>query len=645
VFPCARDKKPAIPKDKGGRGFLDATTDNGEIARLFAAPGCALVGCPTGEVSGFDVLDLDYRHGAKEWEAENAHRLPETRIHTTQSGGRHYLFRHVHGVRNSAGRVAPGIDVRGAGGYVVLPPSDGYSVANDADVAEWPDWLLQPGLVFPKEPEPRVNGKSHQPASTARMEAMLRIAIDKVASAGEGQKHFTLRNQALWLGGLLHYGGFSRAQALDALMNALPSTVKDRKAAQKTAEWGLDCGAGDPIDLADSPEWIARQKSNGHDHSPPPLNTQARPAVDGDNLAIFPVEYFIDVNPVTQAQDFVEGLLIEQTMSVIYGESNSGKTFFATNLAFHVAAGWPWEGREVERGAVIYCALEGGNGIRNRVSALKTHHGLDGQDLPFAVIPVTINMLDPEQDIEMTIRTIRHVAKHFNLPVRLTVMDTLSRAMAGGNENAPDDMGALVTNGARIQQETRSHLCWVHHSGKDQAKGARGHSLLRAATDTEIEITADDGSRMGRVTKQRDLECVGEFPFSLQVVELGTNHRGKPVTSCVVIPISQGEQTGKNGKKRDYHLTVTAQLALRALSIALSKSGAQLPPLPDYPANTVAVPASEWRKEFNELKAGSSPDTLKHAFHSGQSALLAAELITARNGLVWMVSRNSETGK
>jgi hypothetical protein len=214
--------------------------------------------------------------------------------------------------------------------------------------------------------------------------------------------------------------------------------------------------------------------------------------------------------------------------------------------------------------------------------------------------------------------------------------------MAGGNENAPDDMGALVTNGARVQQATGSHVAWVHHSGKDQAKGARGHSLLRAATDTEIEITAENGARLARVTKQRDLECSGEFSFSLKAIELGTNHRGKPVTSCVVIPTDAPTAPADNGVKSG-RLPPNAVLGMRALKIAMGKGAGKLPPLPDYPADTYAVSATAWRDEFYQLKAGSS-DTNKHAFSTAETVLLARNIITARNGLVWFV-KDQEAGQ
>jgi RecA-family ATPase len=108
--------------------------------------------------------------------------------------------------------------------------------------------------------------------------------------------------------------------------------------------------------------------------------------------------------------------------------------------------------------------------------------------------------------------------------------------MAGGNENSPDDMGALVSAADRVRLETGAHVAFIHHSGKDDTKGARGHSLLRAAVDTEVRVEhgEENGTVIVRVTKQRDLECAGIFNFKLAKVTLGVNRRGKPITSCVV---------------------------------------------------------------------------------------------------------------
>jgi RecA-family ATPase len=80
----------------------------------------------------------------------------------------------------------------------------------------------------------------------------------------------------------------------------------------------------------------------------------------------------------------------------------------------------------------------------------------------------------------------------------MIVLDTLSRVIAGGNENAPDDMGQLIGNCDRIRAEARAHVMLVHHTGKDEARGARGHSSLRAATDTEIEVSGGNGVSLAK---------------------------------------------------------------------------------------------------------------------------------------------------
>jgi hypothetical protein len=109
---------------------------------------------PTGHVSGLDVLDLDIpRHPeARTWLVEHMAALSPTRQHATRSGGLHVLFRHADGVRNSAGRLAPGVDVRGEGGYAIWWPASGCAVLCDAPPSPWPQWLLGVVLRAPSTP-------------------------------------------------------------------------------------------------------------------------------------------------------------------------------------------------------------------------------------------------------------------------------------------------------------------------------------------------------------------------------------------------------------------------------------------------------------------------------------------------------------
>jgi hypothetical protein len=85
VFPVRNDKRPATR-----HGFKDATTDPAEIARLFALPGAALIGVPTGKMSGADVLDVDVKHdAARAWLLAVETSIPSTRSYRTRSGGVH----------------------------------------------------------------------------------------------------------------------------------------------------------------------------------------------------------------------------------------------------------------------------------------------------------------------------------------------------------------------------------------------------------------------------------------------------------------------------------------------------------------------------------------------------------------------------
>ena len=218
----------------------------------------------------------------------------------------------------------------------------------------------------------------------------------------------------------------------------------------------------------------------------------------------------------------VQGLLDQGAMSVVYGASNVGKTFVTLDVSRAVAAGEPWAGMKTSPGVVAYVAAEGGRGIRKRAAALETRHGRCDR---LRVLASAVDLLKSDADLSDLISAVQSLGE-----VRLVVIDTLSRVMAGGDENASTDMGALVRNLDRLRAATNAHVLIVHHSGKDVARGARGHSLLRAATDTEIEIA--DG--VISVTKQRDLEGGWSCPFVLENVPLGSSRDGNVLSSAVI---------------------------------------------------------------------------------------------------------------
>jgi hypothetical protein len=266
----------------------------------------------------------------------------------------------------------------------------------------------------------------------------------------------------------------------------------------------------------------------------------------------FPITRASGMSGLSEATDFVEGLLTEGGASVLYGPSNCGKSFWILDLAVCVATGHPFRDElAVDQGAVVYVALEGAFGVRNRIEALR-REGRLCDDSPLYLCFYPVSLLEPGHSARLA-ESVKQAAAESKLRCRLVIIDTLARAMGGGDENKATDMGEAVKSIDAIRAATEAHVCVIHHCGKDEARGARGHSSLRAAVDTEIEVSRPEGEKITtvRVTKQRDLPMGEPMPFSLNIIELGTDRRGKSITSCTVHHEDSimASKPGKSGRK------------------------------------------------------------------------------------------------
>ena len=243
-----------------------------------------------------------------------------------------------------------------------------------------------------------------------------------------------------------------------------------------------------------------------------------------------------DAQPVLQSNYLIKNWIGAKQMTVVYGQSNTGKSFFTLDMSYHIAAGRNWHGHNVKQGVVLYYAAEGGSGYLNRARAIQDHYG--DENVPLAIRPCPVNLLDPEADLPKLLAQIDMV-KELHGDIALIVVDTLSRALVGGNENGPEDMTAYIANSDVLREHGQCSVLSVHHSGK-ATDLARGHSSLRAATDTEIEVAVDEvsGLRFAKTTKQREIEGGREFAFELETVVLGDDEDGDQVTSCFVLPVS-----------------------------------------------------------------------------------------------------------
>jgi hypothetical protein len=230
----------------------------------------------------------------------------------------------------------------------------------------------------------------------------------------------------------------------------------------------------------------------------------------------------------------IRGLLPQVGLAALYGPSGSGKSFLTLDLSASVAAGVPeWYGMRVTKCPVTYCVLEGEGGMGKRVAAWEKYNAKKMPDcLQFIVQQFDITMAADVEELALAIRVAGGADG-------LIVLDTLNRAAPGSDENSSKDMGVIIANAKALQQLTGGTVLLVHHTGKDESKGMRGHSSLFAAMDCVIGVMRTKGEGMGwTVAKSKDDETGTQHAFRLEQVVVGQDEDGDDITSCVAVSIA-----------------------------------------------------------------------------------------------------------
>ncbi|MBH0476112.1 AAA family ATPase [Salmonella enterica] len=238
-------------------------------------------------------------------------------------------------------------------------------------------------------------------------------------------------------------------------------------------------------------------------------------------------------------QDYtLKSYLPANSLCSIYGPSGSYKSFLAVSWACHIAAGRKWAGKSVSGGSVMYIVGEGGIGVPRRVKAWENVHGVKVSNLALVnrpVFPVR------REEVNEVVKAACAIQAQKGQPVQLIVIDTLARCFGGNDENDARDMGAFIEGCDTIKRETGATVLVVHHSGKDDSKGARGSSSFRAALDAEFNVRreGDGGAIILTCTKMKDAEEPPPAAFDLREAELFTDRDGERVASLVVHDVAR----------------------------------------------------------------------------------------------------------
>lgn len=354
----------------------------------------------------------------------------------------------------------------------------------------------------------------------------------------------------------------------------------------------------------------------------------------------FPRVWLDDALANVDADYIIKGLVERGRLNVIFGPAGDGKTFWTLDLAGHIAAGISWRGRRVRLGLVVYVAAEAGASILRRFSAWRDHHLSESREAraPLAIITRATNLLNVVE-VEELLEELRAISDEAGLPLALVIFDTLSRSIAGGDENSAEDMTLVIGAADAIRDQLGAAVAIVHHSGKDATKGARGHSSLFAAADCVVSVI----ERTATVDKSRDGTQGDVFPFALDVVDLGTDSDGDACTTCIVRHLDGEAAAGTSKRKK---ITASAQVALDALKAALDASGEMTPTTSILP-RVRAVTVDKWQDCYSRIRPipqDLAPDEAKRernarrmAFRRAQDELQAVRVAGTEAGFWWLI--------
>ena len=341
----------------------------------------------------------------------------------------------------------------------------------------------------------------------------------------------------------------------------------------------------------------------------------------------------------------IESVIPKGSFTALYGPPGSFKSFIALDIAEAIATGRTWMGREVKQtGAVLYLAGEGFGGIGARIKACKLHHQTqDGA--PIYIVRHQLNLRSSAEDFNALMIAVVQLVEQTGLEFSLAIVDTLARAFGGGNENSSEDMGAFITAMGKVQEFLNCALMVLHHSGKDAAKGLRGHSSLLGAVDTELELLRFDEQMKGVLTisKQKDGADNERFGFEMVEVEIRPAGLGlsDPVVSLAVQASDDTYIEPQKASKGNKGNGKNQRLEMLCLEKMVKQHGS-----PKYIEGLQrhAIRLEVWRQELWSKMGCTDEDknTFKTAWHRAKQRLIDSGEGSIRDDFVWLQHKSQD---
>jgi len=493
VFPTQPGTKRPLP---GSRGVYDATRD---VAKIYAwADADDNYGVAVAPASaGCIVIDVDVKNGVDgfaslaELETDLGIEIPaDAPRYPTPSGGEHIWFR-GHGP-STAGRLGPGLDTRGEGGYVV---AYGPPIHTAAELPALPAGLRD-RLDAPKRSRLRARPEFTEDDPIALAWADEYLEREPLPVEGDHSDA-----QVFKVAAALHDYGLSPTTIVEKLTDwsGFDNWWVEAKVASAFRNAQNQHGCKAPRTAANvftvAGTEAAPLTKNRH-----PFNFLSAPEQD----ALQPPEWLI------------EGWFPKQGTALIYGAPGSYKTFAAIDLWLGVATGGDIFGKPVKcPGPTLYLAAEGANAIaKKRRPAWQVARGVTSADTKAAYLNDGATPLATEKDITALIKSVRGAG----IAPRVVIVDTFAKftAPAGFDENSARDTTRAIHLLDRVAQDLHCLVAVLHHSGKDEGRAVRGSSALAGGFDAVFRVDADKDATIATVSCQKQKDADEPRPMHLQ---------------------------------------------------------------------------------------------------------------------------------
>jgi hypothetical protein len=364
-------------------------------------------------------------------------------------------------------------------------------------------------------------------------------------------------------------------------------------------------------------------------------------ASHGDQPGKFKPKTIEEILAQDDPEWLVHDLLPHKGVALLFGESHAGKTFCVLDMASAIARGIPWFGRDVdEPTGVLYVAGEGS--MQRRLRAHLNYHDVTPDDLSrlrFVTRPV--NLLE-QVEVDALLFELRGLAEQLGR-VGLVILDTYAR-MTPGSDEGRKDTGTAIQACDQIRDELNCCVLLVHHPGYGNLERVRGSSSLYAALDAELHLDAagkaTEDTRTLAATKVREGRIGPLGGFQLEVVELGEDAKGRPVTSCAVRALP-ADACLPVRRKRAQELKPRQKLLLDALNevltdrearkvsgVAHQRLGARL--------DQYIAPSESVRERFYPRLDGVKPVDRRKAYSRTVEQLQSKQVILAGEDALWL---------